>query len=165
MESAEKHGIPVRGYVSCVMGCPYDGDVDPEKVNYVTNKLLEMGCYEVSLGDTIGAGTQEKTVALMEAMTADVNLLAAHFHDTSDTAIENILVALRYGVSVFDSSVAGLGGCPYAQSDAGNVCSENVIYTLEQLGVETGVDLGKMCRIGEFVSEKLGRDNLSLIQE
>lgn len=164
IEKAQEHGIPVRGYVSCVMGCPYDGEVDPNQVDYVANKLFEMGCYEVSLGDTIGAGTVEKTHLLFQHLTAPIDKIAAHFHDTNDTAIENILVALGYGVSIFDTSVAGLGGCPYAKKSAGNVCSETVIYTLHELGVDTGVDLAKMKEVGDFVTEKLGIENLSLIE-
>lgn len=163
IEEAKSNGIPVRGYVSCVMGCPYEGDVDPAKVNYVANKLIEMGCYEVSLGDTIGAGNAEKTHLLFQNLSVPINLIAAHFHDTNDTAIENILVALSYGVTIFDSSVAGLGGCPYAKKSAGNVCSETVIYTLEELGIDTGVDLGKLSEVGDFVTEKLGIENLSLV--
>ena len=146
------------------MGCPYDGEVSPEAVNDVTNKLLELGCYEVSLGDTIGAGTVEKTRALFDGITAPIDKLAAHFHDTNDTAIENILVALEYGVAVVDCSVSGLGGCPYAGKPAGNVCTENVVYALHELGIETGLDLGALCDVGDFVSDKLGRDNLSLIE-
>jgi hydroxymethylglutaryl-CoA lyase len=163
IERAQLKGIPVRGYVSCVMGCPYDGEVDPNDVNYVTNKLLEMGCYEVSLGDTIGAGTPEKTEALMNAVSAPRDKLAAHFHDTNKTAIENILVALKHGITIFDSSVGGLGGCPYAGKPAGNVSSEDVIFVLNELGINTGVDLEKMIEIGDFVSDHLQRDNLSLV--
>lgn len=131
IERAREKDIPVRGYVSCVMGCPYDGEVNPQNVEYVTNKLLGMGCYEVSLGDTIGAGTPAKTEILMKTLTAPKSKLAAHFHDTNKTAIENILVALKYGITIFDSSVGGLGGCPYAGKPAGNVSSEDVIFVLE----------------------------------
>lgn len=147
------------------MGCPYDGEVNPQSVDYVTNKLLEMGCYEVSLGDTIGAGTPAKTETLMKTLTAPKSKLAAHFHDTNKTAIENILVALKYGINIFDSSVGGLGGCPYAGKPAGNVSSEDVIFVLEELGVKTGVDLAKMIEIGDFVSAHLKRQNLSLIKK
>jgi hydroxymethylglutaryl-CoA lyase len=145
------------------MGCPYDGEVDPADVNYVANKLLEMGCYEVSLGDTIGAGNPQKTEALMKACSAPKSKLAAHFHDTNKTAIENILVALSYGINIFDSSVGGLGGCPYAGKPAGNVSSEDVVFVLSHLGVDTGVDLKKLVEIGDFVSAHLKRENLSLI--
>jgi hydroxymethylglutaryl-CoA lyase len=145
------------------MGCPYDGEVDPNDVNYVTNRLLDMGCYEVSLGDTIGAGTPEKTEALMQTLEAPRDKLAAHFHDTNKTAIENILVALKHGINIFDSSVGGLGGCPYAGKPAGNVSSEDVIFVLEELGINTGVNLEKMIEIGDFVSGHLERDNLTII--
>lgn len=164
IEEAQAHNIPVRGYVSCVMGCPYEGEVDPKQVDYVAQKLLEMGCYEISLGDTIGAGTVEKTHLLFNTLSVPIEKIAAHFHDTNDTAVENILAALTHGVSIFDTSVAGLGGCPYAKKSAGNVCSETVIYTLHELGVETGVDLAKMKLIGDFVTKKLGIENLSLVE-
>lgn len=163
IEQAQEHDIPVRGYVSCVMGCPYDGEVDPAKVDYVANKLLEMGCYEISLGDTIGAGTVDKTHALFQNLSVPIEKVAAHFHDTNDTALENILIALGYGVGVFDCSVAGLGGCPYAKKAAGNVCTETVVFTLHELGIETGVDLEKLAEIGDFVTSKLGIENLSLV--
>lgn len=127
----------------------------------VTNQLLGMGCYEVSLGDTIGVGTPELTRELMETLSADRDRLAAHFHDTGDKAIENILVALSYGVSVLDSSVAGLGGCPYSKSPTGNVCSENVIWVLKELGIDTGVDLAKLHQVGLMVSKELDRESLS----
>ena len=165
IERARERDIPVRGYVSCVMGCPYDGEVNPQNVDYVTNKLLDMGCYEVSLGDTIGAGTPAKTEILMKTLSAPKSKLAAHFHDTNKTAIENILVALKYGITIFDSSVGGLGGCPYAGKPAGNVSSEDVIFVLEQLGIKTGVNLEKMIEIGDFVSKHLKRQNLSLVKK
>lgn len=124
-----------------------------------------MGCYEVSLGDTIGAGTPEKTEALMKAVSAPREKLAAHFHDTNKTAIENILVALKHGITIFDSSVGGLGGCPYAGKPAGNVSSEDVIFVLNELGIKTGVDLQKMIEIGDYVSEHLNRDNLTTVSK
>lgn len=163
IQSALTDSKKVRGYVSCVMGCPYEGPITPESVNKVALKLLEMGCYEVSLGDTIGIGTPELTHKLMQSMEAPIDRLAVHFHDTGDKAIENIQVALGYGIRVIDSSVAGLGGCPYANTTAGNVCSENVVYVLNELGVSTGVDLEKLKEVGVFVSEKLERENLSAI--
>lgn len=165
IERARAKDIPVRGYVSCVMGCPYDGEVNPQNVDYVANKLLEMGCYEVSLGDTIGAGTPMKTEALMNALSAPRDRLAAHFHDTNKTAIENILVALKHGISIFDSSVGGLGGCPYAGKPAGNVSSEDVIFVLKELGIQTNIDLDKMIAIGDFASTHLKRENLSLVKK
>ena len=118
------------------MGCPYEGDIDPQKVAWVSGKLFELGCYEVSLGDTIGIGTPEKTQKLIDAhRDFDKSKLAVHFHDTYDRAIENLLVALENGISVIDSSVGGLGGCPYAKTNAGNVCTENVVYVLHELGI------------------------------
>lgn len=144
------------------MGCPYSGDVDPRTVNEVTNKLLEMGCYEVSLGDTIGAGTVEKTRRLLDTMTVSFEKLAAHFHDTGNTAIECILVALEKGVSAIDSSVGGLGGCPYAKTSAGNVCTENVVGVLHALGIKTGVDLVRLSEIGETVCKATNRENVAV---
>ena len=131
---AQENNILVRGYVSCVLGCPYSGEVNPSTVKSVAQKLLDMGCYEVSLGDTIGIGTPESTRLLMETLDGiDMSRMAAHFHDTGNRALDNLLVALEYGITVIDSSVGGLGGCPYAKKAVGNVCTENVIYMLEQL--------------------------------
>jgi hydroxymethylglutaryl-CoA lyase len=158
---AHDNGIKIRGYVSCVMGCPYEGEIDPKIVDHVTNRLLGIGCYEVSLGDTIGVGTPEKTQKLCDTLTAPKDKLAAHFHDTFGNAIENILVALSNKIAVVDSSVAGLGGCPYAKKAAGNVCTENVVYVLKELGVETGVDLQKLRQVGQFISQHVGRENLA----
>jgi len=163
VDAAKDHNLKIRGYVSCVMGCPYEGDVAPEKVNWVAEKLYEMGCYEISLGDTIGVGTPEKTHKLFQAIkNIPKEKLAAHFHDTYDKAVENLLAALEEGVSVIDSSVAGLGGCPYAKSDAGNVCTENVLYMLEQVGVETGVNRQKVKEIGDWISKEINRNNLAV---
>ena len=132
IEMAKQNNIRIRGYVSCVMGCPYSGDVDPKLVRKLTERLLEMGCFEVSLGDTIGIGTPEKTEVLMQELKGvDANKLAAHFHDTGNMALENLLVALEHGIAVIDTSVGGLGGCPYAKKAVGNVCTENVIFMLE----------------------------------
>lgn len=122
-----------------------------------------VGCYEVSLGDTIGVGTPEKTQLLCDGLTVPKNLLAAHFHDTFGNAIDNIMVALANGISVVDSSVGGLGGCPYAKKAAGNVCSENVVYVLHGLGVKTNIDLSKLAEVGKFITEKVGKENLSTI--
>ena len=131
--SARAQDIRVRGYISCVLGCPYSGDIDPRKVAALTQRLLDLGCFEVSLGDTIGAGTPESTRDLMNALDGiDSGLLAAHFHDTGGRALENLLVALEYGIAVIDGSVGGLGGCPYAGTIAGNVCSENVLFMLHE---------------------------------
>jgi len=164
VDEAKKNDLKIRGYVSCVMGCPYEGEIDPAKVNYVSQKLYDMGCYEISLGDTIGVGTPEKTRKLFQAITGiPKEKLAAHFHDTFDRAIDNLLVALEEGVSVMDSSVAGLGGCPYAKKRVGNVCTENVVYTLHQLGIDTGVDLNQLKIVGEKISKDLDRESNSII--
>lgn len=122
----------------------------------------DQGCYEVSLGDTIGIGTPEKTQKLCDALTAPKSKLAAHFHDTYGNAIENILVALSNGICVVDSSVAGLGGCPYAKKSAGNVCTENVVAVLHSLGIETGIDLQKLRKVGDFISQQIGKENLAV---
>lgn len=159
-EMASENGIRVRGYVSCVMGCPYEGDnVDPHKVAELAARLVELGAFEVSLGDTIGRGTPGKTRALVEAVAAGIGVdrVAAHFHNTYGQALANLYAGLELGVSVIDSSVAGLGGCPYAKGATGNVATEDVVYMLHGMGVETGVDLGKLVATARFISEKLGR--------
>lgn len=159
MERAKARGWRVRGYVSCVLGCPYEGDIAPEKVAEVAAALYRMGCYEVSLGDTIGTGTPLKARRMIETVAAKVPLenLAAHFHDTWGQALANLLAVLQTGVSVIDSSVAGLGGCPYAKGASGNVATEDVVYLLNGLGIETGVDLGALARAGWAISSVLGR--------
>lgn len=164
IDVAKGNGIRIRGYVSCVMGCPYEGPISPTKVDEVAGAMYQMGCYEISLGDTIGIGTPELTRALFDGVkSVPRDKLAAHFHDTYDRAIENLLVALEYGVSVIDSSVAGLGGCPYAKKSTGNVCTENVVYTLKQLGIDTGIDLPKLAEAGNFISTFLKRENNSFV--
>ncbi|MEQ9042660.1 MAG: hydroxymethylglutaryl-CoA lyase [Alphaproteobacteria bacterium] len=159
-EAAKKHGIRIRAAVSCVLGCPFEGEIAPEKVADVTAILYEMGSYEVALGDTIGTGTPEKTKRMLEATTKRVPItaLAAHFHDTYGQALANIYAALEEGVAVVDSSVAGLGGCPYAKGATGNVASEDVLYMLNGMGVETGVDFDRLVDAGQFISEALGRE-------
>ncbi len=159
IEAAKADGVRVRGYVSCVLGCPYEGEITPEQVTPVAAALYEMGCYEISLGDTIGVGTPEETKALIRAVAkaVPVEALAGHFHDTYGQALANIWAALGEGVSVFDSSVSGLGGCPYAKGASGNVASEDVIYSLARSGYETGVDLGALIETSIWISEKLGR--------
>ncbi|AVE04494.1 hydroxymethylglutaryl-CoA lyase [Pseudomonas palleroniana] len=159
MAAAQQHGISVRGYVSCVLGCPYEGDVAPEQVAAVARELYAMGCYEVSLGDTIGTGTAGATRRLFEVVGAQVprDKLAGHFHDTYGQAIANIYAGLLEGISVFDSSIAGLGGCPYAKGASGNVASEDVLYLLNGLGIETGIDLDALIRAGQQISAVLGR--------
>ncbi|HSA89744.1 MAG TPA: hydroxymethylglutaryl-CoA lyase [Burkholderiales bacterium] len=156
---AKKHSIKVRGYVSCVLGCPYEGEIKPEKVAEVAGALYDMGCYEVSLGDTIGTGTPGKTKAMIEACARRVPLekLAGHYHDTYGQALANIYASLEIGVATFDASVAGLGGCPYAAGASGNVATEDVIYMLNGLGVRTGVDLDRLVDIGQWICGVLDR--------
>jgi hydroxymethylglutaryl-CoA lyase len=157
--------IKVRGYVSCVLGCPYEGEVAPAKVAEVAAGLADLGCYEVSLGDTLGVGTPGKAAAMIEAVAArlDRGRLAVHFHDTYGQALANILAALECGIAVVDSSVAGLGGCPYAPGAAGNVASEDVLYMLDGLGIETGVDLDRLIEAGRFICGHLGRPPASKV--
>lgn len=143
MAMAQENQIKVRGYVSTVMGCPFEGEVDPNKVAYVAQKLLEMGCYEISLGDTIGIGTPEQTFTLMDTVLEKgipASQLASHFHNTYDRAIGNLVVSLSYGISVVDSGAAGIGGCPFAKIALGNVATEDVLYMCELLEIEHGVD-------------------------
>jgi isopropylmalate/homocitrate/citramalate synthase len=159
VEAAKEQGVLVRGYVSCVVGCPYEGEIAPEKVADVSAKLYEMGCYEISLGDTVGVGTPGKVKDMLAAVSAKVSMekLAVHFHDTYGQALANIYAALEMGVATVDSSVAGLGGCPYAKGASGNVATEDVVYMLNNLGIDTGVDLDKLCEAGRFISNVLGR--------
>jgi len=163
--AAKAAGMRVRGYVSCVLGCPYEGPIAPAKVAEVAGRLVELGCYEISLGDTIGVGTPGQAAAMIETVARAVPLgrLAVHFHDTYGQALANILAALDCGVAVVDSSVAGLGGCPYAPGAGGNVASEDVLYMLQGLGVETGVDLEALIAAGRFISEHLGRPPASKV--
>jgi hydroxymethylglutaryl-CoA lyase len=155
---AISRGLRVRGYVSCVLGCPYEGAVDPERVLHVSKALLDVGCYEVSLGDTIGTGNPVSTDRLLRALTADipVNKLAVHFHDTYGTALANIVVALSHGVSSVDSSVSGLGGCPYAKGASGNVATEDVVHMLHGMGIQTGIDMDVLLEAGALIDEALG---------
>jgi hydroxymethylglutaryl-CoA lyase len=159
-EAARKAGIKVRGYVSCVLGCPYEGEVAPQKAAEVAGALHDMGCYEVSLGDTIGVGTPRKTQAMLEACAQRVPIaqLAGHYHDTYGQALANIYASLELGVATFDSSVAGLGGCPYAAGATGNVATEDVVYMMNGLDIETGVDLARLVEIGQWISHLLGRE-------
>ena len=165
MEAAKQHHIPVRGYVSTVLGCPYEGDIAPEQVAKVAKALAELGCYEISLGDTIGVGTPLKAKRMLEAVAAEVPIekLAAHFHDTYGQALANLYAVLEEGISVIDASVAGLGGCPYAKGASGNVATEDVLYLLNGLGIKTGVDLNKQVTTGEWISEQLKRHNGSKV--
>jgi hydroxymethylglutaryl-CoA lyase len=156
-------GIRVRGYISCVLGCPYEGEIAFERVADIAARLLQLGCYEISLGDTIGVGTPVKTQAMLAAVTAGVprEKLAVHFHDTYGQALANILAALEMGIAIIDSAVAGLGGCPYAPGASGNVASEDVLYMLDGMGVETGVDLKALAEAGRFIARALGREPAS----
>ncbi len=165
MAIAKAAGVPVRGYLSCVMGCPYDGRVEPEQVAAVAGDLAGLGCYEISLGDTIGVGTPMATQKMIEAVRRALpdTPLAVHFHDTYGQALANILVALELGIDVIDSSVAGLGGCPYAKGATGNVASEDVLYMLNGLGVKTGVDMAKLVDAAWFISGALGREPASRV--
>ncbi len=165
MDAAKQHGIRVRGYVSCVLGCPYDGAVPPEQVAMVARELFVMGCYEVSLGDTIGAGTAGDTRRLFDVVGRDIprEKLAGHFHDTYGQALANIYASLLEGISVFDSSVAGLGGCPYAKGATGNVATEDVLYLLEGLGIETGIDMDKLIAAGQRICTVLDKPNGSRV--
>lgn len=161
--AAREHGIPVRGYVSCVLGCPYEGVIAPQAVADVAAALLDQGCFEISLGDTIGVGTPGRTRMMLEAVMRRVPAarLAGHFHDTWGQALANVYASLELGVATFDSSVAGLGGCPYAPGAAGNVASEDLLYLLDGLGIETGVDLRKLASAGDFICQALGRTTRS----
>lgn len=159
MARAQAAGVPVRGYVSCVAGCPYEGRIAPAKVAEVAARLLDMGCYEISLGDTIGVGTPSSVLAMLEAVskTVPMSQLAGHFHDTYGMAISNIHACLRAGMMTFDSSVAGLGGCPYAQGASGNVATEDVVYLLHGEGFDTGVDLAALVDTAWFIAGALGK--------
>ena len=165
IEAAKKSNIAVRGYISCVLGCPYEGDITPEAVTRVAAALFRMGCYEVSLGDTIGVGTPGRAQMLIDAVATEVprEHLAGHFHDTYGQALANILACMERGIATFDSSVAGLGGCPYARGASGNVASEDLLYMLHGLGVESGVDLDALVDTGRFISEALGRRSASKV--
>jgi hydroxymethylglutaryl-CoA lyase len=164
-EAARAANVRVRGYVSCVLGCPYEGEIDPEKVGEVAAALFERGCYEVSLGDTIGVGTPNRTTALIKTVGGrmPVDRLAGHFHDTYGQALVNIYAALSMGLQVFDASVSGLGGCPYAPGATGNVATEDLLYMLNGMGIETGVDLERLLAAGAFICGKLGRPTQSRV--
>lgn len=165
MSAAKQAGIPVRGYVSCVVGCPYDGDIEPSKVAWVANELVKLGCYQVSLGDTIGVGTPSKVRVMLQEVIKLIGLdkVAIHCHDTYGQALANIYAALELGVATIDSSVAGLGGCPYAAGASGNVASEDVLYMLNGLDIETGVDLTKLIQAGQYISQVLDRPSGSKV--
>lgn len=156
---ASRRGVAARGYVSCALGCPFEGEVDPKRVTFVAQALHEMGCYEISLGDTIGVGTPLRARSLLEATARVVPLerLAVHFHDTYGQALANIFACLEAGVTVIDSSVSGLGGCPYAPGATGNAATEDLVYMLDGMEIETGVDLGALLRASAYISRELSR--------
>ena len=161
LSAASALEIPVRGYVSCVAGCPYEGAIAPEQAARVAKSLFDMGCCEVSLGDTIGVGNPASICRMIEACASliPIDRLAGHYHDTYGMAIANIYASLQLGMATFDSSVAGLGGCPYAQGASGNVATEDVVYLMHGLGIETGIDLAKLAAIGDWISSAINRPN------
>ncbi len=165
MERAKSDGVKVRGYVSTVLGCPYQGHVPVADVVRVASRLYAMGCYEISLGDTIGVGTPHKARAMLKAVASEIPMpaLAVHFHDTYGQALANLLACLEEEVSVVDSAVSGTGGCPYAKGASGNVASEDVVYLLHGLGLETGVDLASLSETGLWLSGLLGRETSSKV--
>jgi hydroxymethylglutaryl-CoA lyase len=165
MQAALDQGVAVRGYISCVVGCPYDGEVTPQQVDLVSRALFDMGCYEVSLGDTIGVGTAGHFKRLLDYLLLQnsVDKLAVHCHDTYGQALANICVSLEYGIATVDASVAGLGGCPYALNASGNVASEDVVYMLEGMNISTGIDLDKLVAVGQSISTLLGKPTNSNI--
>jgi len=160
LKAAQEAKVRVRGYVSCVLGCPYEGYVPPERVAMVAKRLYDLGCYEISLGDTVGFGTPASTAAMLLKVSEVIPIehLAVHFHDTYGQALANILMALQMGIRTIDSSVGGLGGCPYAKGASGNVATEDVVYMLNGMGIETGVDLEKLLRVSTWITSILGRD-------
>lgn len=165
LEQAKKDGVKVRGYVSTVLGCPYQGNVPVSDVVRVSKRLYELGCYEISLGDTIGIGTPKNARTMLAAVASEIPMsaLAVHFHDTRGQALANILACLEEGVRVVDSAVSGTGGCPYAKGASGNVASEDVVYMLEGIGMDTGIDLDKLIDTGRWLSDLLGRETSSKV--
>jgi hydroxymethylglutaryl-CoA lyase len=163
LEAAQLAGVKVRGYVSCVVGCPYDGPIEPRVVADVAAKLRELGCYEISLGDTIGIGTPASVLRMLDTVAKNVPIeyLAGHYHDTYGMAIANIYASYQFGLRTFDSAVAGLGGCPYAKGATGNVATEDVVYILEGLGCDTGVDLGVLRDVAAWIKAVLGRASMT----
>jgi hydroxymethylglutaryl-CoA lyase len=166
LQAAKNANIPVRGYVSCVIACPYEGLIPPSKVAKIVTELLELGCHEVSLGDTIGVGTPGSTSAMLQQVTSvvpDISQLAVHFHDTYGQALANIVVSLEHGVTTIDSSVSGLGGCPYAAGASGNVATEDVVYMLHGMGFNTGIDLDLMIDAGNFICKLIEKESRSKV--
>jgi hydroxymethylglutaryl-CoA lyase len=165
IEHARTAGVQVRGYVSCVVGCPYEGDIQADKVAEVAKALLDLGCYEISLGDTIGVGTPASISHMLSVVAKQIPVeqLAVHLHDTYGQALANIYAALEMGIAVVDASVAGLGGCPYAKGASGNIATEDLVYMLNGLGIEHGVDLDKLVDAGDYISQVLNRSNGSKV--
>jgi hydroxymethylglutaryl-CoA lyase len=164
-EAAKANGIAVRGVISCTVGCPYEGEVNPDQVAYVTEKLINIGAEHIGIADTIGVGTPLKVQKAIDAACRyiDIHNVSGHFHDTYGQALANTLAALQMGVAQFDTSVAGLGGCPYAKGATGNVATEDVVYMLHGMGIETGIDLDKLVDVGQKISDFLGRQNGSRV--
>lgn len=160
---AQQENVAIRGYVSCVLGCPYEGHIAPEAVSQVAREMHALGCYEISLGDTIGIGTPLEARRLLDAVARDVPLedLAVHFHDTRGQALANVLACLEGGVATIDASVGGLGGCPYAEGASGNLATEDLVYMLNGMGIETGIDIDSLIAAGRFISRALGREPAS----
>ena len=163
LQRAREDGIAVRGYISCVLGCPYEGEVEAQNVREIASWLLEQGCYEISLGDTIGTGTPKATQVLIESVQQSVpaNQIAVHFHDTYGQALGNVLIALQAGITVVDSSVSGLGGCPYAKGASGNLATEDLLYMLNGMGIKTGIDMDLLIQAANFINQYLGRSGTS----
>ena len=164
-DAAKAHGIKVRGVISCTVGCPYEGDISADKVAYVTEKLVAIGAEHIGIADTIGVGTPIKVQKTLDAALRyiDIDNISGHFHDTYGQALSNTLAALQMGVWQFDTSVGGLGGCPYAKGATGNVATEDVVYLLHGMGIETGIDLDKLVDVGQKISKFLGRQNGSKV--
>ncbi|MCK9261678.1 MAG: hydroxymethylglutaryl-CoA lyase, partial [Azoarcus sp.] len=164
-EAAQAAGVKVRGYVSCVVGCPYEGEIAPEKVAEVAETLISMGCYEVSLGDTIGSGNPVTVQRMLDAVMRRVPVaqLAGHYHDTYGMAVANIFASLQMGVAVFDASVGGLGGCPYAAGASGNVATEDVVWLLKGMGIDTGIDFDALVDTAAWINAELGRTPASRV--
>ncbi len=167
IQRAREHGVQVRAYISCVLGCPYEGSVDTDRVVVLAQHFIEAGCYEVSLGDTVGYGTPLEAQGLVDAVSGQVptHQLAVHFHDTRGQALANVLACLEQGVSVVDAAIAGLGGCPYAAGTAGNLATEDLVYMLHGMGIETGIDLEQLIQTGHFITRVLSRDNRSRVAQ
>lgn len=165
MRPAIAQNVRVRGYVSCVLGCPYDGDIAAKKVADVSQALIDLGCYEVSLGDTIGIGTPLKAKAMLDTVLSKISAdkIGLHFHDTRGQALANLLACLEYGIASIDASIAGLGGCPYAKGASGNVSTEDVVYMLQGMGIETGINLEKLAAAGHYITQQLGITNNSRV--